>query len=48
MKKLNRFWLLDCVDEEDIFAQTSWMVPGLSRTPVRKKQAAVRKARRQP
>jgi hypothetical protein len=41
MKELNRFWVSDCDEEEEIFARTSWMVPGFDRPrSARQKQKA--------
>ena len=44
MKEIKKFWLMDCDEEEDIFARTSWMVPGFNRLRLsrRKPKAAGR------
>jgi hypothetical protein len=44
MKELNRFWVNDCDEEEEIFVRTSWMVPGFerSRSPGKVRKAPAR------
>jgi hypothetical protein len=31
MRELKQFWVYDFDEEEEIFARTSWMVPGFDR-----------------